>query len=178
MTLGKTLGRVGLLTAFSMVTMSTAVLAQQWQVPAAQNFEKTSICLGSLAQPLQVELADSQAQRARGLMQREQLGEYEGMLFRYPAVQPPSSGFWMYQTLIPLDIAYLNERGEIVKTFTMMPCGSDNPNQCRSYVSGKAFQYALEMNAGFFAEHDIRMGDRVSIVGNVDADAQCSELLK
>lgn len=167
-----------LVSAITVSALSGSVLAQQWQVPAAQTFDKTAICLGNLQQPLQVELADTQAQHARGLMQREQLGEFEGMLFRYGSVRPGSSGFWMYQTLIPLDIAYLNSRGEIVKTYTMLPCGSDDPSQCRSYVPGENYQFALEMNAGFFAEHDIRMGDRVTIVGDVSANEKCSELLK
>lgn len=154
------------------------VSAQQWQVPAPQSFDTTNICLGNLQQPLTVELADTTAQHARGLMQRESLGTFEGMLFRYPQVRPGSSGFWMYQTLIPLDIAYLNARGEVVKTFTMLPCGSDNPSQCRSYAPGKNYQYALEMNAGFFADHDIRLGDRVTIVGSVEDGQQCDELLQ
>lgn len=159
-----------------LTTVSCLASAQQWQVPAPQTFDTTAICLGDLQQPLTIELADTTAQHARGLMQRESLGEFEGMLFRYPQLRPGSAGFWMYQTLIPLDIAYLNQRGEIVKTFTMLPCGSDDPSQCRSYAPGKNYQYALEMNAGFFAEHDIRMGDRVTIVGTAEKGQQCDEL--
>lgn len=170
--------KTALVVASVLLTVASTAMAQQWRVPAPQSFEKTAICLGQLEQPLTVELADTTAQHARGLMGREQLGDYEGMLFRYPQVRSGSSGFWMYQTLIPLDIAYLNERGEIVKTFTMLPCGSDDPNQCRSYAPGKNYQYALEMNAGFFAEYDIRMGDRVTIVGTVEDGQRCSELLQ
>lgn len=160
------------------LVFSQPLIAQQWQVPTPQTFDTTTVCLGELQQPLTVELADTPAQHARGLMQRESLGEYQGMLFRYAAVRPGSSGFWMYQTLIPLDIAYLDQQGRIVKTFTMLPCGNDDPSQCRSYAPGKNYQFALEMNAGFFAEHDIRMGDRVTVVGDASAEAQCSELLK
>jgi uncharacterized membrane protein (UPF0127 family) len=164
--------------ALLLSAFSGLVSAQQWQVPKPQTFETTAVCLGSLQQPLTVELADTMEQHARGLMQRESLGDYEGMLFRYPQVRPGSSGFWMYQTLIPLDIAYLNARGEVVKTFTMLPCGSDDPRQCRSYAPGKNYQFALEMRAGFFADHDIRLGDRVTIVGAVADGQQCDELLQ
>ena len=83
------------------------------------------------------------------------------MWFRYGNERPGYSGFWMYQTLIPLDIAYLDRQGRIVKTFTMRPCGSDDPTQCRSYSPGKNYWSVLEVNGGFFAEHDIRMGDQL-----------------
>ena len=65
-------------------------------------------------------------------MQRTELGILACYFDTEPATR--GSGFWMYQTLIPLDIAYLANDGSIVKTFTMMPCGSDDPRQCRSYA--------------------------------------------
>ena len=150
-----------LLVSATMLSMSAA--AQQWSVPAPQEFEKTTICMEGVDSPLSVELADTQPQQARGLMQRESLGEYEGMWFRYNHERPGYSGFWMYQTLIPLDIAYLNKHGEIVKTFTMRPCRSTDPSQCKSYSPGKPYWSVLEVNAGFFSEHDIRLGDKVSL---------------
>lgn len=141
--------------------LSISASAQEWSVPEPQSFDKTHICLGDVEQPIEVELADNQNQQARGLMLRESLGAYEGMWFRYTHQRPDYSGFWMYQTLIPLDIAYLDKSNKIVKTFTMRPCGSDDPNQCRSYSPGKPYWSVLEVNAGFFAEHDVRMGDAV-----------------
>jgi len=143
-------------------TLSFCSVAQQWNVPEPQQFDKTQVCLGELKQPLTVELAETKEQQARGLMQRESLAEYNGMWFRYSNERPGYSGFWMYQTLIPLDIAYLDKQGRIVKTFTMRPCGSDDPTQCRSYSPGKNYWSVLEVNGGFFAEHDIRMGDQLS----------------
>ncbi|WP_404402732.1 DUF192 domain-containing protein [Idiomarina seosinensis] len=160
----------------SALGISTSVLAQQWRVPAAQEFARTKICLGEMQQPLQVELADSSAQHARGLMQRQSLDDDAGMLFRYQQPRPGDSGFWMYQTLIPLDIAYLNADMEIVKTFTMMPCSSQDPRRCRSYAPGKTYQYALEVNAGFFAEHDIRIGDRVVMAADLDTGQDCDDI--
>lgn len=141
--------------------LSFCAQAQQWQVPEPQEFDTTQVCLGDLSQPLTVELADTQKQQARGLMQRESLGKYNGMWFRYGQERPGYSGFWMYQTLIPLDIAYLNEDRRVVKTFTMRPCGSNDPGKCRSYSPGKSYWSVLEVNAGFFAEHGIRMGDQL-----------------
>ncbi|HAR56996.1 MAG TPA: DUF192 domain-containing protein [Idiomarina baltica] len=153
--------------------LSVSAVAQQWSVPEPQNFEQGHVCLEGVEQPITVEFADSMAQQARGLMQRTELGEYSGMLFRYPNQRPGGSGFWMYQTLIPLDIAYLAKDGSIVKTFTMMPCGSDDPRQCRSYAPGEPYYNVLELNAGFLAKHDIRMGDRVHINPPLNENEQC-----
>lgn len=165
---------------FVAVAMALPGLAnsQQWHVPEPQEFDQTKVCLGSMQQPLSVELADKPAQHARGLMGRTSLDDYQGMLFRYQNLRPGNSGFWMYQTLIPLDIAYLNSQGEILKTFTMMPCGSDNPRQCRSYAPGKNYQFALEMKAGFFADHNIRLGDKLTVVGQLEAGQDCHSVAK
>ena len=61
-----------------------------------------------------LEVASEPEQRRRGLMGREHLQDNAGMLFEYQQLRPADHGFWMYQTLIPLDIAYLGAQGEIV----------------------------------------------------------------
>lgn len=146
---------------FLVSIVSFGSVAQQWNVPEPQEFDRTQVCLGAIEQPLTVELADSQAQQARGLMQRESLGTYEGMWFRYRNERPGYSGFWMYQTLIPLDIAYLDKNRRIVKTFTMRPCTSKDPGNCRSYSPDESYWSVLEVNAGFFAEKGVRIGDQL-----------------
>lgn len=112
---------------------------------------------------LSVELAESPQQRANGLMGRTQLGADAGMLFLYARPQSPDSGFWMYRTLIPLDIAFIDSDGRIAAIRHMTPCGSDTPGDCRAYRAGVAYQAALEVNAGYFAERGIEVGDCVSL---------------
>ena len=59
-----------------------------------------------------VEIADDEAERARGLMYREPLADDRGMLFQFPDMA--ERGFWMENTPSPLDIVYIDDQGRIV----------------------------------------------------------------
>lgn len=112
---------------------------------------------------LEVEVAETVSQRQRGLMGRESLPEANGMLFRFESEQAANNAFWMYRTLIPLDIAFIDSDGRIVAINTMQPCESSSPSDCPSYPAGAAYHSALEVNGGYFAERGINVGDCVSI---------------
>jgi uncharacterized protein len=113
--------------------------------------------------PLTVEVAATGDQRAYGLMERSSLPDGHGMLFTYTSPQEPGSGFWMYRTLIPLDIAFLDEDGRIVSILHMEPCESPNPRLCPIYSPGLPYVAALEVNRGFFGRWGIGLGDRVRL---------------
>ncbi len=102
---------------------------------------------------IEVEIADEESERSKGLMFRESLPENRGMLFVYPEERP--LGFWMRNTLIPLDIAFIDREGRIVDIQQMQP-----RDETTHYSKAPAM-YALEMNEGWFAAHDIEVGDRV-----------------
>jgi uncharacterized protein len=110
---------------------------------------------------LEVDVAESDAQRARGLMQRESLGESEGMIFLFAAEQPAEGTFYMYNTLIPLSIAFLDEEGRIGSIRHMEPCTSPYAQWCHQYAAGVPFHAALEVNEGYFEAHGVELGDRV-----------------
>ncbi|QJQ95848.1 MULTISPECIES: DUF192 domain-containing protein [Halomonadaceae] len=114
---------------------------------------------------LEVEVAKSFAQRGRGLMDRDALDPDSGMLFLYRRPQPPRMGFWMFRTRIPLDIAFIGEDGSILNIATMAPCASSDPNHCPVTHAGVTYIAALEVNAGYFAEHGIAVGDCVVLPG-------------
>ena len=106
-----------------------------------------------------LEWAKTAEQRRIGLMGREQLEERSGMLFDYDSLQPAEHSFWMRNTLIPLDIAYINEQGRIVAINRMEPCESVAAFNCPTYPAGAEFVQALEMNAGFFNRYKLTLGD-------------------
>jgi uncharacterized protein len=92
---------------------------------------------------LLVAVADDSDERRQGLMGLEDLGDLDGMLFVFDV--DTESGFWMKNTLIPLDIAFFDDEGVFVDGFRMEPCTAD---PCPSYRPGGSYRYALEMPAG------------------------------
>lgn len=111
--------------------------------------------------PLRVEVAETEEQRAYGLMERTILPEDHGMIFRYPEPQDSSAGFWMYRTRIPLDIAFLDGDGRIVAIRTMQPCESPYSESCPIYSPGVTYSRAVEVNRGYFERHGVEVGDRI-----------------
>ena len=107
---------------------------------------------------IDVEIADDDAERARGLMERTELDPDAGMIFVYP--NDVSGAFWMKNTLIPLSIAFYAEDGRIVKILDMEPCRAD---PCRLYDPGVPYRGALEVNQGAFDRWNVREGDRVRL---------------
>ncbi len=100
-------------------------------------------------------IARTSEQVTTGLMNRESLPADQGMLFIF---DPPSNiGFWMRNTLIPLDIAYLADDGRIREIRQGQPLDETilRPQLPYSYV--------LEVNAGWFESHGLGVGDHVQI---------------
>jgi uncharacterized protein len=110
---------------------------------------------------VRVEIAEQDAQRALGLMERQHLADDQGMLFVYRTEQPATAGFWMYRTRIPLDIAFLDGDGQIVALLAMEPCESPDPRWCPSYDPGVPYRAALEVNQGWFSARGAGLGDRI-----------------
>jgi uncharacterized membrane protein (UPF0127 family) len=96
------------------------------------------------------EVAQSQAERSQGLMYRESLPENGGMLFIFPEAAVRS--FWMQNTYIPLDIAFMDQQFRILNIEQMEPMTMD------SHASRGPAAYALETNQGWFAARGIGPG--------------------
>lgn len=108
---------------------------------------------------LSVEIADSDGERAQGLMHRKTLEDGKGMLFIFPNSEPRN--FWMKNTLIPLDILFFDSGKKVVKTIeNMAPCRTAN---CPFYFSAAPAMYALELSAGSIKKYSVKKGDELII---------------
>lgn len=101
-----------------------------------------------------VEVADDGAARAQGLMHRESLARSAGMLFVYE--RPHRAGFWMKDTLIPLDILFADETGTIRRVAAMA-----EPLSERLIPGGDGIQFVLEINGGLAQAMGIAPGTQM-----------------
>jgi uncharacterized membrane protein (UPF0127 family) len=105
------------------------------------------------------EVAATEQARQQGLMFRKELKENSGMLFVYPDERHMS--FYMRNTYIPLDIAFIDQNCQIVEIRRMYP-RDETPVR-----SGKKAMYALEVNRGFFDRTGLAAGAQLHFVGEV-----------
>jgi len=99
---------------------------------------------------IRAELAYTFETRAQGLMFRKSLGPNEGMLFVFPQAEPHC--MWMKNTLIPLSVAFIDEKGRIVSISEM------RPQTETSHCAAAPAKFALEMNRGWFAAKGLKAG--------------------
>lgn len=130
-------------------------------VPAAAKaevtFRKVEIKVGS--ERLKVEVAETEAQRSQGLMNRTKLGDKEGMLFVFSTPQKVS--FWMKDTLIPLAIGFFDASGRLLATTEMAPPASALEVSLPHYDSPPEVLMALEVPKGWFKRKKIKIGDKL-----------------
>ena len=108
---------------------------------------------------LSVRVADSEAERERGLMGVGGLPADDGMAFVFD--DPVTSTFWMKDTLIPLSIAFVGEDGHILTITEMTPCRTD---PCPTYAADGPYTLAVEANAGWFGANGVGVGDEALLL--------------
>ncbi len=128
-----------------------------------------------------IEHANTVDTRMWGLMQRKTLPPNHGMLFTYP--HPQRLGFWMFNTFINLSVAFIDDT-HIIKEIHHLQAHPEKMQSLppihnvaqlrrqrysavmaffeqRTATSSKPYRYALEMEADWFKNHDVQIGDRV-----------------
>ena len=106
-----------------------------------------------------VEIAKNTYQQAQGLMDREALGEKEGMLFVYDTED--NQQFWMKNMKFSLDIIWLNNSRKIIDfKENISPC---EKNPCSTYQIDNKSQYVLELPADSIKKNNIKIGDKLII---------------
>ena len=116
-----------------------------------QPIKRAQIRVGGV--PITVELAESPETKQRGLMGRDSLPDDYGMLFVYDSERTLS--FWMRNTKIPLDIAFIDANGVIVDIERLEPRSEE------SVLSSSPAMYALEISEGWFSENGISEGAKL-----------------
>lgn len=134
---------------------SPAVTSQSAQPirPTGQPKLKT-VKLWMGAHEVAAEMALTAQQRADGMMHRTNMGTMEGMLFVFN--RPGPQGFWMKNTIVPLDAAYIDPDGVIREIYPLEPL-NETPVDSQS----SDIQYVLEMNQGWFSNHNVRVGMKI-----------------
>ncbi|WP_342672147.1 DUF192 domain-containing protein [Neptunicoccus sediminis] len=110
-----------------------------------------------------VEIADTFEDRARGLMYRESLPRYGGMLFVYD--QPLSVSFWMKNTLIPLDMIFLDRHGVVQNIHE-----NAVPGSLDSIPGGDNILAVLEVNGGMSRKLGVPVGAEMRHPAFADSD--------
>lgn len=107
------------------------------------------------------DLADSNEERQIGLMNQESMEQNVGMLFVFDS--PVTVSFWMKDTLIPLDIIFINSTGHVVNIEEAYPEPDVHDNLLTRYPSNGPVLYVLEINQGICAAEGIVPGTYVEL---------------
>lgn len=135
------------------------------QVGYAQPVSLSGKDLGTISTPagttIFVEIADSPDTRAQGLMFRPSMAPDRGMLFLFPEVG--DHDFWMKNTLISLDMIWLDQSGTILHLESNVPVCARNDDGCPRYQSPHKSLQILELNAGMANKLDLAVGSQLTI---------------
>jgi uncharacterized protein len=129
------------------------ILAYHYLIP--RNSNPTMCFRGDC---VNLEVADNDISRSKGLMFRESLREDSGMLFIFDS--PGDYAFWMKNTLIPLDMIWLDGDLQVVHIEHALPCKGD---PCANYEPNHDARYVLEVNGGYTGRHGIVVGERADL---------------
>lgn len=151
--------RYRLIDRFSLCSSSYCRTNEVWQPesPPSQYPVPNAVIKNKLGDTLllKLEVADTEAAREQGLMFRSSLDPDSGMIFVWPYTVQES--FWMENTYIPLTVAFLSPDGTILDMQDMAPQTTD------LHSPPVPYQYAIEVNQGYFAAKGVAVGDKVAL---------------
>ena len=111
---------------------------------------------------IRAEVVSEPGTRAQGLMYRKSMAQNAGMLFIFD--EAAVHCMWMKNTLIPLSVAFIDDRGAIVNIADM------EPQTEASHCAAQPVRYALEMNRGWFAARGVKPGARLGGIPGIKKD--------
>lgn len=131
-----------------------AVLAAGYFALAAGDLSRAVLHTKNGEHPVMVELALTPKDREVGLMNRSEMPADQGMLFRFDETR--NVAMWMKNTLIPLDMLFIDDAGKVVTIKT-----NAQPLSLDVIPSGQPVRYVLELNGGAAARYGVAIGDRL-----------------
>ncbi len=125
-------------------------------------FPRGTILIDDVA--LEVQIADSEPRRVRGLMFQEQLPYDEGMIFVF--TEPGLYSLWMLNMQFPLDMIWFDQDGHVVHIEkNIPPCKTVvEITTCQSIIPDNAASYVLEVTAGFIDQNNITVDSKLTII--------------
>ena len=136
-----------------MKNIRASLAAAAWIAASVAFAELPVLELSAGIHLIRAEVAYTFQTRAQGLMFRKHLGSNEGMFFVFP--QSELHCMWMKNTLIPLSVAFVDDKGKIVSISDMQPQSET------SHCAAAPAKFALEMPAGWFATKGIKPGTTI-----------------
>ena len=124
--------------------------------PERNAVDVTVVNSGGERLTVSAELAVTPQEQSTGLMNRDSLGENDGMLFVFDTTRTAS--FWMKNTLIPLDMIFITEDGGIADINR-----NARPGDLTPYTASAPVKYVLEVNGGWCEEKNVAVGDKVLV---------------
>lgn len=141
---------------FPFAVLSALAACSESPAPSAAVSPDTYFGMEIGGVPFRAQLAVSDAEKMRGLMFRESLGENDAMIFVYAA--PQRASFWMKNTLIPLDIGFVDASGTLTEVKKLYPQNLDSVKSSRSDIA-----YCIEANAGWFAKNRVGVSAKLDL---------------
>lgn len=130
--------------------------------------KQASVCFNPPAGGcFKVEIAKTSLELSKGLTLRKSLEQNKGMLFIFE--KEGNYPFWMKNTLIPLDIIWIDKNGKVVfiseNNLPCLPARAGKENNCLSITPNQSAKYVLEINAGISEKIEMKIGDEAILTG-------------
>ena len=108
------------------------------------------------------EIADTQAERVKGLSGRDSLDQNQAMVFVFD--QSGYYSFWMPDMNFPIDIVWVDENYQIVEIASNVePMPELSLSELPGYINQEPAKYVIEFNAGFCEENDLAVGTELEL---------------
>jgi uncharacterized membrane protein (UPF0127 family) len=144
----------------AVLAVSAGLAGSGSSVLQAQSERRAEIVLPDKTR-VSAEIAATEAEREQGLMNRRSLGRDAGMIFVFE--RPDLHAFWMKNTLIGLDMLWLDKTGKVVSLAEAVPPCTADP--CPTYPPTAVADYVLEVAAGYAKTHRLKVGDTLTLKG-------------